>query len=133
MKRLIRDNVNLDSSLDNANFSRAILQYRNTRDRDTGKSPAEFLMSHQLRDFLPKPKEQLVGKNWSTLATKRELALALRGVKLKERLSERTKALKKLNKGNNVVIQDQTGNYRKLPPLVGQDRGHHRGLTNTRS
>ena len=36
MKRLIRDNVNLDGSLHNANFSRAILQYRNTKDRDTG-------------------------------------------------------------------------------------------------
>ena len=62
MKRLIRDNVSPDSSLDNAKFSRAILQYRNTRDRDTGKSPAEFLMGRQLRDFLPKPKEQLGGK-----------------------------------------------------------------------
>ena len=42
MKRLIRDNVNLDDSLNNVNFSRAILQYRNTKDRDTRKSPAKF-------------------------------------------------------------------------------------------
>ena len=73
--------------------------------------PAEFLMGHQLRDFLPKSKEQLIGKTWLNLATQRELFLALSGAKLKERLSERTKALKKLNKGKNVEIQNQMGNY----------------------
>ena len=62
MNRLIRDNINLDGSLDYTKFSRAILQYRNTRDRDTGKPSAKFLMGRQLRDFLPKPKEKLVGK-----------------------------------------------------------------------
>ena len=30
---------------------------------------------------------------------------------MKERLYERTKSLKKLNEGDNVVIQNQTGNY----------------------
>ena len=100
MKRLIRENINLDGSLDSAKFSRAILQYQNTRDRDTGKSPAEFLMGRQLRDFLLKPKEQLISKTWSQLATQKESAIALRGVKLKERLSERTKALVDLNMGN---------------------------------
>ena len=111
MKRLIRENVNLDGSLDNAKFSRVILQYQNTRDRDTGKLPVEFLMGHQLSDFLPKPKEQLVGKPWSHLAAQRESVLALRGAKLKERLSQRTKALVDLNMGNYVAIQNQTGNY----------------------
>ena len=72
MKRLIRDNVTLDGNLDTVKFSRAILQYRNTKDRDTGKSPAEFLMGRQLRDFLPKTKAQLVGKTWSDLASQRE-------------------------------------------------------------
>ena len=100
MKRLIRENVNLNGSLDNVKFSRAILQYRNTQDRDTGKSPTEFLKGRQLRDFLPKPKEQLVGKPWSHLAAQRESALALRGAKLKERLSERTKALMDLDMGD---------------------------------
>ena len=82
MKRLIRDNVTLDGNLDTVKFSRAILQYRNTKDRDTGKSPAEFLMGRQLRDFIPKSKAQLVGKTWSDLASQRESALALRGAKL---------------------------------------------------
>ena len=111
MKRLIRENVTLSGELETAKFSRAILQYRNTKDRDTGKSPAEFLMGRQLRDFLPRPKDQLVGKTWSLLASQREAALALRGAKLKERLSERTKELKELNEGDQVIIQNQTGNY----------------------
>ena len=61
MKRMIRDNVSITGRLDTAKFSRAILQYRNTKDRDTGKSPAEFLMGRQLRDFMPRSKEQLMG------------------------------------------------------------------------
>ena len=68
-------------------------------------------MGRQLRDFLPKPKDQLVDKPWTQLAAQRELALALRGAKLKERLSERTKALKDLNLGDYVIIGNQTGNY----------------------
>ena len=84
MKRLIRENVNLNGSLDNINFSRAIPQYRNKKDRDTRKSPVEFLMGCQCRDFLPKNKDQLIGKTWSDLASQREWALSLRGAKLKE-------------------------------------------------
>ena len=76
MKSLIRENGNLDGSLYNAKFSRAILQYWNTRDRDTGILPAKFLMGRQLRDFLPKPKEQLLRKPWSHLAAQRGSALA---------------------------------------------------------
>ena len=83
MKRLIRDNVTLDGSLETVKFSGAILQDRNTKDRDIGKSPAEFLMGRQLRDFLPKSKDQLIGKTWSELASQRETAQAVRGAKLK--------------------------------------------------
>ena len=68
-------------------------------------------MGRQLRDFLPKPKEQLVGKPWSHLEAHRESALALREAKLKERLSKRMKALLDLNMGDYVVIQNQMGNY----------------------
>ena len=53
MKRLVRDNLSLTDNLETAKLSRALLQYRNTRDRDMGKSPAEMLMGRQLRDFLP--------------------------------------------------------------------------------
>ena len=81
------------------------------KERDTGKSPAEFLMGRQLRDILPKSKDQLIDKTWSNLVSQRESTLALRGAKMKERLSERVKTLERQNEGDNVVIQNQTGNY----------------------
>ena len=77
MKRLIRDNVTITGKLDTIKFSRALLQYRNTKDRDTGKSPAEFLLGRTLRDFLPRSKEQLMNSTWHRLADQREAALII--------------------------------------------------------
>ena len=53
MKRLLRMNVGAYGTLDTAKFSRAILQLRNTPDRDTRLSPAEALYGRKLKDFLP--------------------------------------------------------------------------------
>ena len=86
MKRLIRDNVTLTGNFDTAKLSRALLQYRNTKDRDIGKSPAEMLMNRQLRDFIPRHRTQLIGAAWERLARQQEEALAVRGAKLQERL-----------------------------------------------
>ena len=84
MKRLIRNNVTLNGDFSYPEFSRAILQYRNTRDRDTGYSPAEMLMGRQLRDFIPRSTQSLMGKTWHIVAKQREAALALRRAKAKE-------------------------------------------------
>ena len=111
MKRLVRDNLSLTGNLETVKLSRALLQYRNTRDRDIGKSPAEMLMGRQLRDFLPRAKEQLIGPAWQLLAQQREQALAERGAKLKERLTQNTKTLKPLHSGERVAIQNQVGNF----------------------
>ena len=110
IKRMIRDNTTLGGKFDIAKFSRALLQYRNTKDRDTGKSPAEFLLGRRLRDFIPVPKENLVGTAWRKLAKHRELALADRGAQLKEQWSQNVKTLKPLSPGDTVFIQNQTGN-----------------------
>ena len=53
-------------------------------------------------------------------------ALAIRGAKLKERLSERVKNLDKLREGKYVVIYNQTGNYpcrRDKTGVVIKDKG----------
>ena len=52
-----------------------------------------------------------MGKPWIQSVAQRESALALRGAKLEERPSERTKVLKNLNVGDCIVIQNQSGNY----------------------
>ena len=68
MKRLIRNNVTLNGDFSYPEFSRAILQYRNTRDRDTGYSPAEMLMGRQLRNFIPRSTQSLMGETWHIVA-----------------------------------------------------------------
>ena len=110
VKRMIRDNTTLGGKFNNSKFSRALLQYRNTKDRDTGKSPAEFLLGRRLRDFMPIPKENLVGSEWKNLARQREIALSARGVQLKEQWSQNVRTLKPLIPGDTVFIQNQTGN-----------------------
>ena len=68
MKQLIRENTNAVGKLDNKQFTRAILQYRNTLQKNMGISPAESLFGWQIRDFLPvtresyKPQRQWIEK-----------------------------------------------------------------------
>ena len=54
VKRMIRDCRGLGGKLDSAKFSQALLQYRNTPDRDTRMSLAMGLFGRQLRDFIPR-------------------------------------------------------------------------------
>jgi hypothetical protein len=53
VKRMLRDNVSARGTLDRAAVSRALLQLRNTPDRDTKLSPAKALYGREFRDFLP--------------------------------------------------------------------------------
>ena len=52
-KRLLRDNVGPDGSLDTDRFMRAIMQFRNTPMQDCRRSPAQMVFGRQMRDFLP--------------------------------------------------------------------------------
>ncbi len=79
MKRLIKDNVGPGGSVDTDKFAAALLQYRNTPDRDTLLSPAQVLYARQLRDVVPVAKERLVlRKEWILTKEARENALLKR-------------------------------------------------------
>ena len=78
VKRMLRDNVSARGMLDRANLSRALLQLRNTPERDTKLSPAMALYGRELRDFLPSPGSALMGEIWMNMADARETALGRR-------------------------------------------------------
>ena len=52
-KRILRDNIGPDGSIDNDKFMRAAMQFRNTPMQDCRRSPAQMVFGRQLRDFLP--------------------------------------------------------------------------------
>ena len=112
MKRLLSGNTGPGGSLNNDAFRRALLQYRNTPDRETKLSPAMCLFGRHLRDFIPMhPDKYLPHKAWQDTLDSREDALRKRHMTAHERLSEHTRRLPPLKVGNHVRIQNQTGRF----------------------
>jgi len=112
VKRMIADNTGKDGNLNTDSFQRAILQYRNTPDRDTNVSPAMCLFGRPIRDFIPiHPGKYFPHSTWRETMTAREEALRNRHMKDCERLSEHTRVLPPLVVGDCVRIQNQIGPY----------------------
>ena len=98
-KRMIRDNIAPDGSLNTDRFLRALLLHRNTPDRDTGLSPAQVIFGRAVRDFFPiKPGNLTLHPEWRITMEQREKALARRHV------------LTPLLVGQVVLVQNQSGN-----------------------
>lgn len=113
VKRMMKENVSLTGKLETTKMSRALLQYRNTVDRDTGFSPAVALLGRELRDFLPRSKEALMGDMWQRVLVHREQALATREARDRTKWTEHSKPQKHLHIGEHVNVQNQTGNTPK--------------------
>ena len=95
---------------------RALLQQRNTPDRDCKLSPAEVLFGHKLRDTIPQlDKSKMVFENpqvhdqWHSAWSAKEEALRSRLVRTCEKLEKGSKELEPLREGDTVFIQNQDG------------------------
>ena len=120
-KRALRDNVGEDGSLDNDKYARAMLQLRNTPDRDTKLSPAELLLGRRLRDALPQPfgrhdvltaPDSVMDKRWH-IWNEQENALRHRLGIMVEKKEAKAHDLLPLQPGDHVRVQNQTGNNEK--------------------
>ena len=110
VKRMIMENTGPRGTLNTDKFQRAMLQYRNTPDRDTGLSPAMCVFGRAIRDFIPvHPGKYLPHPTWRETLAAREEALRNRHQKMCEKLTEHTKCLPPLKVGDHVRVQNQSG------------------------
>ena len=111
-KRMIADNSGPNGELHTDNFQRALLQYRNTPDKDTKLSPSQCLFGRPTRDFIPiLPGKYCPNAIWRESLRAREAALKNRHARAAERWSEHTKRLPPLVVGDKVYIQNQSGTH----------------------
>ena len=106
-KRMVRDNLRGDGSLDTDEAAKAMMQYRNTPLRDIEKSPAQLALGRQLRDSIPMSREYyLPDSHWAKTIQERERAMTRSMMREKDVYDIHAKQLPYLRTGNHVLIQD---------------------------
>ena len=108
-KRLIRENLGPNDSINSDKLAKALLAHRNTPDAISKTSPAMIVFGHPIRDHIPR-QHYTPSAAWKDLAEKREQSFLQRHYAEVERLERGTKKLKDLVVGDSVYIQEQFGN-----------------------
>lgn len=112
-KRLLMSNTGPTGSLDQDRFLRAMLQLRNTPDRDCNLSPAEIIFGRPLRDSLSfvnrleKFTNPHIRPLWRDAWTAKEEALRTRISRTTENLKAHSRPLRPLATGDRVFVQNQ--------------------------
>ena len=111
-KRLLRDNVGPSGEIGTDRFLWAMMQYRNTPHPDTRLSPAQVVLGHQIRDFLPVIKHKYEPKQeWGLIQEARDRVMARKLDRDGSRLEMYTKHQKVIPVGDSVAVQNQTGRF----------------------
>ena len=120
IKRLLEDNIGPSGDLNTDKVVCALLQYRNTPDRECNLSPAQVLFGRPLRDGIPQMKKSSmifnngqIREEWHDYWKSKEDALRTRLVKNCEKLDAKCKYLEPLREGDHVLIQNQTPNSKR--------------------
>ncbi|KAK3719595.1 hypothetical protein QZH41_015737, partial [Actinostola sp. cb2023] len=114
-KRLLKSNTGPTGSLDHDRFLRAMLQLRNTPDRDCNLSPAQIIFGRPLRDSLSfvnrleKFFNPHVRPLWRQAWAAKEEALRTRISHTTESLKAHSRPLRPLAIGETVFLQNQRG------------------------
>jgi len=104
--------IDPSGNLDVDKFQQAILQYRNTPDKDTKLSPAMCIFGRPIKDLIPiLPDKYQPHSVQRECLSAREEALRKHHMANHERWKEHTKLLPLLFVGDRVRIQNQVGNH----------------------
>ena len=115
VKRLLEENMDKNGNLNNDRVARALLQQRNTPDKDCNLSPAQVLFGRQLRDTLPLlDKSVMIFENkdilsqWHEAWSAKEEAIKSRLIRTCENLEPKSRELSQLEVGDSVMVQNQS-------------------------
>ena len=113
-KRLLQGNVGLNGSLNTDKIVRALLQQRNTPDRDCQLSPAQIIFGRVLRDSMPQLDKSVpifesdrLHNQWHEAWSAKEQAIRTRLFRSCENLEVGSRELPILREGDAVLIQNQ--------------------------